>query len=610
MVLDVTVALEVAGAALGATVVAGAGAAGWWARRSRAAFDRDVADWRQRIEQAEARLAEFRVDQDTHDRIVALKLKGQATTALAERVTGALDAITTGITALKRHVATCEQRAAAVPWWATRRLDLLRVELAGSIEVEVESDPRLFSSGRVVTASDVTVFARQLAEEFATARAQWQRVLDAVATSLRSARQDLPPDELDRLRRALERCGLPERWVHAHPLARDPETAWSRLDDTRRADPVAYLDEIERAYRTQGKLATAIDAVTSAWDLVHIARSDGLATLRATACDTVVTAPDVDPRAAEAAAVLATVAVAEAEDADAALPAIETALVAWDAVAESSRTLAAIVEAAPAEVADAKAMVATLRGRVEEARAAVAGLRGHDPDTLQGAWSEVDQALVDVAEAEAAAAAAEQHLGRREHAAAVRMARVAMREHGEAVEDLADAANIVAALASVQSDARRLRDEIDARRAQMAAALAAFGPFGEARLLDAGDRRLAELRSEWEADDDSGRPVSWPKRLAEVKSVIAAWHAGVRVAETEWDARNARIAEADEARRQLAAERGRNYAEERPVANPYASFEVPMRYEKALLDPRDLFVFPSGRASGWEAPVGEPREDT
>src|SRR5204863_532093 len=105
-----------------------------------------------------------------------------------------------------------------------------------------EAQTRLFAGPTKVVSIEPATFMASLEAKYAEATKVWRRLLDAVAASMRTAKMDFPTTDLEAMRASLAAVRLPEAWVAAHPLLADAEGEWARLDELRRADPVAYLD--------------------------------------------------------------------------------------------------------------------------------------------------------------------------------------------------------------------------------------------------------------------------------------------------------------------------------------------------------------------------------
>jgi hypothetical protein len=484
-------------------------------RRARRAFEAAIAHWRRAIEQAEQRWAELGLDVELRDQVVALKLRGPATRALVDDVTARLDRIRVGLDAMRRRVDEVAQGARGGPL-AVAAWRAAISALNAPFEHDTGAGTGLFEPERRTVQITPAQFEADLDAEWRAARAGWDRVVDAVAASMRTARDDLPADDLERMRAALAGAGLPVGWVGEHPLAADPDGTWDRLDGLRREDPVAYLDAIEAAIAADDVLEQQVAALIGGREAAIAARAEadqvdvsGLDTVTAGDDDPERLRADVDAQLEALAHALAT-----PGDADAVAALAVAATEAGErlgqlrrAIAEAVRDGARRVEEARSEVAALDEAVRGARGRLHDA------LAHHAPATVAGAAAELAEADEDQLQAHRALAEAEAALAGRAHLAAVRAAEAAVAEQREALVDLKELSEALARAEAERNVALDLWASLEGVRAR-------HGLSASAGDLADGDRQLQALRGQWDA------PGDWAARLAAVHAVMAAWRAG------------------------------------------------------------------------------------
>jgi uncharacterized membrane protein YgcG len=511
------------------------------------------------LEAADASFADFRIDVELRDRIVDLRLKGPVTTALYEEVSRGLDEIQAGLAGLRRHLRDCEPQGvglfARAPW--TQALE----RLEGRFEIRTEqTQDRLFPAPAQVLEVEPAVFMEGLEERFGVAKQGWKRLLDAVEVSLHKAEQDLARDDLEAALAKLDEAGLPQTWVEEHPLFEDPRAVWDELDELRREDPVAYLDELEALVALDDELEALVDDVIEGLrrgaELRREAEEPSVAELA-----TIIADPERDPAALRAQADELLRRLQDighgriepsADDFDACLDALEACCEDWVA---RKRALIATVERAPSAVAEAEERLKRLEVEYAQARErAKAASREQLAEAMGPAWNEVAEARDDLEQLREAALQAGSQLREHRHVQAERSAERALREHGEAVRNLAELAAILDRLEQARDEAETLRASLSARRAALLDKLAGYGSFGGAQHLHEGDR----LRDAVEASWGAGLRQDWEGQAARLREVLGAWNAGVQRAAAAWRAEQARL----EAIR-LAEERRRHEEERR-----------------------------------------------
>ncbi len=512
------------------------------ALRTRGRFLEAAARLEAQLEAADASFADFRIDVELRDRIVDLRLKGPVTTALYEEVSGGLDEIQAGLAGLRRHLRDCEPQGvgffARAPWSEA----IGRLEGRLVIRTEEVRD-RLFPAPAQVLEVEPAAFMEGLEERFGGAKQGWRRLLDAVEASLHKAEQDLTRDDLEVALAKLDEAGLPRSWVEEHPLFADPRSTWDELDELRRADPVAYLDELEALVALDDELEELVDALIEGLErgarLRLEAEEPSVVELA-----TIIVDPERDPapqraRADELLQRLRDIAHGRDESSadafEACLEELETCCEDW---VERKRALIATVARAPALVEQALARQQSMEAELGRALAWVErAAREHAPEALAPAWVEVAEAQEDLGQLREAAQLASRQLREHRHLQAERSAEQALREHGEAVEDLAELCAILERLERVKAEAEALRASLSARRQAQLQELAGYGRFGGAQHLGEGDRLREALEAGWA----EGVPQDWNQLQVRLRGVLGAWNAGVLVAAGAWRAEQARL---------------------------------------------------------------------
>jgi hypothetical protein len=520
------------------------------ARRS---FEAAAAALQTHLDAADTAFADFRVDVELRDRLVDLRLKGPTTTALYQQVAGDLDAIQAGLAGLRRHLA--ERRAGVrAGFFAVQPWDEAIVGLQTRLTVEpARTEGRLFPTADAAIEVDPQAFMKGLEARFGAAHEGWKRLLDAVEASLHRAEQDLPRARYDAAVTALTDSGLPQAWLEGHPLWPEPAAALAELDETRRADPVAYLDALQTALAEEEASFAVLREVAEGLGAGRAARA-GAEEPRLEGLDTVLWAEDGDPAAAQADADRALAVAEERAQArpEADIEALREALAATVAACEAwvglkKKVLDAVREA-PARVGQADEAVRRLEEQYAAGRMRAKSLAGvHDDASLAQVWREVGEASEDLEQARQAALQARARLGERRHLAALTLAERALLERGEAVQDLAELTAVMEALEQARTEAEALQRSLEARRTALVQELSGYGAYSDAARLMPGDELRARLVADWSA----GAPADWRTRRERLQGVLRAWSAGIADARRAWSEEQARVArEIEEARRQ------------------------------------------------------------
>jgi hypothetical protein len=512
-------------------------------RRARQRFQERVAARRAELARAQERVDELGLSIELRDRVVALKIKGKSTTALLARVGTQLDEVRLGLQAMEPRLQELERPvlnplAAAV--WDERAL---AVDAPFSVQVADSGNTALFEPHARTITIDPQAHLASLASGWEEARLGWQRLLDAVDASLRTARDDLRADDLARLREELATAGLPLGWLDRHPLAHQPQQTWNELDALRLADPVAYLDALDQAIARDDELEELVATLIGGRDEARRLREQA-DQVDLSSCDTVPTGPGDDPASAEAESQRAWAelerALARPEDPDGAERAVEQALEAaqeWLSLRIALRD--AFTRAGPV-VDTFESRLSELGQQLEQGRKRVAEvLQKHEAPSVHQVLVELDEATRGVSSATALRDEARRLLAGRHHLAALQLVKESEAQLAQAAQDLSELGEAVAAAERVRAQATQMWGELQGLRERHRAALAGWGEAPEP-WLQQGDTLLATLRSDWE------RPGAWQTRLVTLQSVVQSWQ------EAERQARR-RHEEAERARRARAA---------------------------------------------------------
>lgn len=317
-------------------------------RRARAEFESAAEALERELDHAEKEWAEFRVGEETRDQVARLRMKGPRTLALTDEVTRRVDEIAIGLDGLRGHLRACRERSRAAGWLDASGLRAATAALSGPCVFDTgQARQRLFHGDRRTVTIDPATFLRDLGRKCEEARAGWRKLQDAIETSLRTARQDFPTDDLDVMRSRLEAAGLPPVWLAHHPLDKDPQGEWTRLDALRQADPVAYLEQLFGRLDAQAALEADVAVLAEAVGEARRARVEALA-VETGGPDTVVSGAARDPAAAAADAEQVTamleLELQDGEDVERAVATARAARDAWREVGRRKRSLRGTAE--------------------------------------------------------------------------------------------------------------------------------------------------------------------------------------------------------------------------------------------------------------------------
>jgi hypothetical protein len=522
-------------AQIGAVTVPSGLLLGWGllrGRRARQRFQERVAARRAELARAQERVAELGLSIELRDRVVALKLKGEQTTALLARVGAQLDEVRVGLEAMEPRLRELERpvlNPLAAAAWDERAL---AVDAPFPVRVSGEGNTALFEPHARTITIDPPAHLAALAEGWQEAREGWQRLLDAVDASLRTARDDLRADDLARLREELAAAGLPSGWVDRHPLAHQPQQTWNELDALRLADPVAYLDALDEAIARDDELEELVATLIGGRNEARALREQA-AQVDLSSCDTVPTGPGDDPAAAEAASgrtwEALERALARPEDPEGAERAVEEALEAaqeWLSLQVALRD--AFTRAGPA-VEAFEARLDQLGQQLERGRETVAEvLHKHHAPSVHQVLVELDESTRGVSSASALRDEARRLLQGRHHLAALQLVKESEAQLTQASQDLSELGEAVSAAERIRGQATQLRGELRGLRERHHAALRGLGLAPEP-WLSQGDTLFGRLQSDWE------RPGSWGERLAHLQQVVQFWQEGERQARRQRD---------------------------------------------------------------------------
>ena len=529
--------------------------------RSRRQFEEVEARLLAQLETADAIFADFRIDVELRDRIVDLRLKGPVTTALYEEVSHSLDEIQVGLSGLRRHVEECrstaQQRAGFFgqkPW----KEAWLRVD--GPLVVASAQVPdRLFPAPDQELKVEPAVFIRGLEERFATAKQGWKRVLDAVDASLHRADADLPRADLEAMLAELEQAGLPAVWVEDHPLYEDPRACWAELDTLRLEDPAAYLEALEDHIEDDDELEALVEdlvhGVQSAKALVAAVQEPDVSGL-----DTIIDDPQRDPAPTQSrvdalADQLQAIALAQLEpDPETFRSTLQELGEACEELADRKQSLVASVLGADERVAEASTKLDKLETVFADARQRTKDLAGeHGGASLEAAWHEVQDARTDLDEMRTLVSAARAQLDQRRHVMAEYSALRALDEHGEAVQNLTELAEVLEKMRRAKLEAEAIFASLASKRASSLSELEGLGKYGGITRMAEGDLLFEKLQGDWRP----GVPVDWVARHQRARAVLESWTTQVGQARAAQRAEQARIRaerEAAERRRRAAAQ--------------------------------------------------------
>ncbi len=517
------------------------------ATRARDRFRAAVAARRAALERAEARWAELGLSVELRDRVVALKLRGARTQAVVSEVTAKLDHLRVGLDGLQRRLREVESEVRGGAW-SVAGWDAGVEALAAPFDHDTGAGTGLFAPERRTVRVDPAAVDAELESVWVEASAGWTLVVDAVAASMRSARDDLSLTDLDRARGALDAAGLHRGWCADHPLATDPEGAWEALEALRRADPVAYLESLREAVGRDDAIEQRVDELVRAVDAARAVRAAALAIDVGAHEASAREAGDPDPRGAELEAAEwqqeLDAALTPSEDlagsAARAVSAARDAAAAWEQLRSVRAELVAAVGGAAGAVEEALRAGRALDDRIASARDALTTLLAeHAAPSVQDVSRELSEAKADRREAVHALEEAQAALAAGRHLRAARAAARAARERDEALADLSELATAMRAARDRRARAEALEASLDGVRSRVAA-------VADAGELAEGDRLRA-------AATQGAGPVDWGARAETLAAAVAAWEAARARAEARERARQQAIAAARAAERARAA---------------------------------------------------------
>lgn len=133
----------------------------------------------------------------------------------------------------------------------------------------------LFGGEARLLAIDGGVFMSQLQDRFAAVIERRSILLTAREIRFKDSRAQLPHEALDALLARLSVLQVSARWVSDHPLFGDDdadETLYDRLDEIRRHDPLAYLEELAALQAIEAAGIARVEALEEALRALAAAR--------------------------------------------------------------------------------------------------------------------------------------------------------------------------------------------------------------------------------------------------------------------------------------------------------------------------------------------------
>lgn len=517
-------------------------------------LDEALNDMLVRLDRAESKVADLRVDSDARDGVLGLRLKGDVTKALLAEVTSSLDWIHVRLSALRSHLTTIEAKARDIGALNGAAMVQLQDELSGAFRwTPPDDDGDLFNPPKPVDV-DLASFEAELQARYELARDGWARLTDAVHSSLRQACDDLPADGLHELRGRAQAMGLPESWVRAHPLHGDLTAIYNELDQVRVADPVRYLDALDGIQSHEDELLDQIDHLETLRAELASDR-DSLGGWQPPAG--VVLEEGQDPREAIAQATDAEAELAQLLQAhgpfDEVVAAGDRARAAWDVATERARRVATAVQFGRQRLESIAARIDALTERRRQEQRELAELsRVHA--NLAAAMVELDEASEDIRQGEFAVSWAREAMERGAIVTALDRAEEAVNEHEEALTDLAELRTATQALRDARQLAVSVWSTLDEVRAQQMRALSNPKSTVDNRLLKKGDALRTELQREWDSAGD------WSSRARRVTAVLSLWRDAVREDNEKYARKLAREAAEAAARAQRYSSSSRSYS--------------------------------------------------
>lgn len=520
--------VTVAGAGfMGFAALGGAGLfAGTRRRRrqqSQMALNGAITSMTERLSKANDLVADLRLQSDSRDGVLALRLKGPGTNTLLDAVTGALDHIQVRLNAMRHHLNRIVAKAKDVGAFDADALDQLKKELETGFTYAPEARrDKLFTDSAPIEV-DFPTFEAELQVRYDEAKAGWNRLLDAVDASMRRASDDLPLDGLQQAMGLVQALDLPLGWVQPHPLYADLDTAMEELDALRTTDPIHYLDVMDNIHEAEDNVIDALHAIQEDRKLVLLARdhAESLTTPL-----NIVLEDDQNPDEAIALAEDSTETfeghLSAVSDLEIVAEAGDAAIAAWDEVTARHERIALAVQTLPTRLKTATTDIAALVARREHERKELGRLSEHHKN-LADATKEIEEATVDVDQATDALREAHAALNRNALVTALGAVELAVAEQEEALEDLREMRVLTQQLVRSREQAVTLWDSLDALRLKMLADLAAMSSpkLGQHNLLSLGDAARDALRGEW---DHAGE---WTLRADRVKRISSLWRAAV-----------------------------------------------------------------------------------
>lgn len=249
--------------------------------------------WEEKILNAQPKYLEF-----DHERemIAGLKELIGRTKEVYESTTREVDDIFISIGALQAHIDECKSTAKRASFLNFKPLE----QAIASMESEFTFDTTQLNKAdlfapetRQVTLKPVEI-AEQLEERFRSTLEQWNHLKKAAEVRFHQVEEVFPQSRLDEMLKAADENGIPHRWLADHPLFGDDasdKTLYTRINEGRMNDPVAYLERIEELQNKESEAVDRLNRLVKSLTMIKAIRVDSVPDLEMT-----VLQPQDDPK--------------------------------------------------------------------------------------------------------------------------------------------------------------------------------------------------------------------------------------------------------------------------------------------------------------------------
>lgn len=219
--------------------------------------------------------------------IAGLKELAGRTKEVYDTTTREVDDIFITIGAMQGHIDRCKGVAKRGSFLRVGPLAKAVMDLGSEFTIDTNqlSGMELFAPERRQVTLRPSEVVEQLEERFRRASEQWDHLKLASEIRFKQAEEVFPESKLDEMLKTADEHGIPHRWLSDHPLFGDDasdEALYSRVNEGRMNDPVAFLERLEDLQAKEAEVADRLNRLVSAIGVVKAEHLDSMPSLAPT----------------------------------------------------------------------------------------------------------------------------------------------------------------------------------------------------------------------------------------------------------------------------------------------------------------------------------------